>query len=60
MGYSDYLDPIIKTLQNSTNVIMIELICTFVNTLIEGSSDEKLREKIRKDFNAKKILKVYQ
>ena len=39
---------------------MIELICTFVNTLIEGSSDEKLREKIRKDFNAKKIHKVYQ
>jgi diaphanous 1 len=54
-GYKDYLDPLTQLLTQTTNVVMVAAVCTFLNTFVEASSNEKLRRQINKDCHRKKL-----
>jgi hypothetical protein len=58
-GYKHRFHPFIEALRDSKNIINIENVATFVNTLIESQEDDSERMKIRSEFVSCGLRKVF-
>lgn len=57
--FSYPFQPLIDLLQNEKNIIVIENVIFFINTLIESSLDEEERRNIRFQFNSCNLKQIF-
>jgi len=59
-GYKLRFEPFIRILEEVKNVVLLETITMFINTLIESPSQEDKRGAIRSEFTMCEIRNIYK
>ena len=59
-GYKYPFEPFIETLKTEKNIILVENIITFINTLIESPLEEEERTLMRSQFVGCGVKKIYE
>ena len=58
-GFKLRFEPFIKILEETKNVVLLEMITMFINTLIESPSQEDKREALRSEFTTCDLKSIY-
>lgn len=59
-GYKLRFEPFIRILEEAKNVVFLEMIIMFINTLVESPPDEDKREAIRSEFTTCNIRTIFK